>query len=566
MFLEKLIVSSKNGLIRDIPFNLKGLNLVVDTTPTSKSGGDTTVSGNNVGKTTFIRSVDFCLGSNGKDIYTDSETKENNDVKNFLVENEVIFELTLLRKDKTRLRLQRSLIASKDLYIDGVKLKNYSEYVLALNQLIFHIPPTETKVSFRNLIKKFVRSDSYSEGNLYKILHHFTSDSVYEAMFLYLFGFPNQEVISERLRLTDLLDKAKKILKKTSGAASLPKIQSRLTNLQKFIEEKELAVKTIDLPATYDHLINQLKELKGVTAELSSSVGNLNSKISLSKKTKNELIESESKIDPIAIKQLYEEAKLILPSVQKPFEEILLFHNSMVKNKLSFVEQHIKKLENQRNKIKLQLDQQLIEQSHLLSLLDNTGTFDDLLKIREEINVLYMDKGQLMAQIKDIQKVQSEISDLEVSLAEVNLTFMGYLAELKSNLENIFNPALIQYTSETHDDKLFIFYDDENRKFGFDNLVGNVGHGYKKTEIIALDFAFITYFNELGLDFPLFTIHDKFEIVHMNQIKTIFEIADSLNGQFVVSVLKERIAFLGEDYINDRTILELSENEKFFKF
>ena len=76
MLLEKLTISSKNGVIRDIPFKLQGLNLVIDTTPISDETA--TISGNNVGKTTFIRSVDFCFGSSGKDIYVDKENKSDN--------------------------------------------------------------------------------------------------------------------------------------------------------------------------------------------------------------------------------------------------------------------------------------------------------------------------------------------------------------------------------------------------------------------------------------------------------------------------------------------------------
>ena len=115
MLLEKLTISSKNGIIRDIPFSLQGLNLVVDTTPPSDNQND---SGNNVGKTTFIRCIDFCLGSTGKDIYHDKETNsDNEEVKSFLIENEVTFTLSLLKKDGTKLILIRSLISNKDLKI-----------------------------------------------------------------------------------------------------------------------------------------------------------------------------------------------------------------------------------------------------------------------------------------------------------------------------------------------------------------------------------------------------------------------------------------------------------------
>ncbi len=563
MLLEKLTISSKKGIIRDIPFNLQGLNLIIDNTPIFE---DKTISGNNVGKTTFIRTIDFCLGSTGKDIYVDKETKSDNErIKLFLFEEDVVFSLSLVNKNAEKILLRRSFNSSNDLYINEIKYDTLGEYNKKLNELLFHLPPSETKISFRNIIKKFVRCDSYSENNLYNILHPNTKKPVYEALYLYLFGFPDQEVISDRLNLLVSTDTLSKELKKIKGKSTLPRLLNRLTQLQGAIDEKEQQIKSIDLPKTYEALIERLKGIKSKTSELSSLIGNINTKIDLSQKTKNELIRSESSIDPASIKKLYEEAKMFLGNIQKPFEEVLLFHNKMVASKLKFVEQHISKLEHERNTIKHDLDQLLKEQSHVLRLLDDTGTFDDLVKVREEVNVLYVEKGKLVLQIETIENLQNHIAKNDVLLNDINLKFETYIDELNTNINEVFNKYFTLYTNKTHGEKIYIYYDLENRRFEFDNLEGNVGDGYKKTEIISFDLAFISYFNELGLDFPKFAIHDKLEIIHQNQILSTFEIADSINGQFIVSVLHERISFLGTDYIQEKRILELTQEEKFFK-
>lgn len=564
MLLERLEILSKKGLIRDVPFNLQGLNLIVDNAPIVENS---TVSGNSVGKTTFIRSVDFCFGSDGKDIYVDKENKTDNDlVKNFLIENEVSFILSILNKNSERTILRRSFNSKNDLIINEIKYDNITLYKKKLLEILFHIPHSESKISLREIIKKFVRSDSYSENNIYKILHTSKKDSAYEAIYLLLFGFPNQEIISTRLILSDRIDTLKKELKKLSGKSNLPRLQNRLAQLQGLISDNEEQIKNLDLPKTYEIQIDKLKSLKSRTAELSSALGNLNTKISLSQKTRNELLHSESKIDPTSIQKLYEEAKLLIGTIQKPFEEVLSFHNKMVLNKVKFVEQHILKLEQERNIVKHELDSLLKDQSNVLRLLDDTGTFDDLIKVREDINLLYVEKGKLVHQIDQIQKINSEIDSKTIEFKEVNLTFQTYLEELNLNISEIFNKKYFtEYTNRTHGEKLYIYYDSENRKFAFDNLGGNPGDGYKKTEIIAFDLAFISYFNELGLDFPLFFLHDKFEIVHPNQIQSIFEIADSINGQLFISVLKSSVSFLGDEYIERKKILELSQDSKFFK-
>ena len=66
MFLKVLYIKNDEELIREIKFH-KGLNLIVDETP----GANLQKSGNSVGKTTVIRLVDYCLDSNGKNIWYD---------------------------------------------------------------------------------------------------------------------------------------------------------------------------------------------------------------------------------------------------------------------------------------------------------------------------------------------------------------------------------------------------------------------------------------------------------------------------------------------------------------
>lgn len=564
MFLKKLKIFSGLNVIRDIAFREKGLSLIVDSTPLKILNSE---SGNNVGKTTFVRAIDFCLGSSGKDLYRDKETgNDNEEVKLFLFESNVTFELELINNNGSVYKLVRSFSQDGDLFINDVKFPDLKRYCAKLNEIFFGISPSETKISFRNIIKKFVRSDQYSEANLLRVLSSFSTDSDYEAMYLYLFGFPEQEIITRRLKLSLDLKKLNADLKKIKGKSELPKLESRLNQLDKTIFEQEQTVKDFNLPKTYDDLLEKLRIVKSQSTNLSSEIANLDLKISLSKKTRKELTANISKIDPNVIKGLYEEAKVLIPNVQKTFEEVLDFHNLMIVNKLKYVEKHIDKLLNDRVQKENLVKPILEEQSRIMRLLDNTGSFDDLIKVRESLNELYTNRGRIVGQIETIRGLIDSIDKYNSELEELNEQFFTYLGGLNENIQEVFNKFFKRYTFLTHGEEIYLFYNSESRKFEFDNIKGNVGDGYKKTDIIALDFAFINYFEEVGLDFPRFVVHDKMEIIHKNQIQKTFEIADSLNGQFIVSVLKERIMFLGEKYVKDRTILELSQNDKLFKF
>ena len=72
MFLKKLTVYKTDPLetIREINFNLHGLNLIVDNTTNTS-----TDTGNSVGKSTVIKIKDLCLGAKSpKDLYSDKDT------------------------------------------------------------------------------------------------------------------------------------------------------------------------------------------------------------------------------------------------------------------------------------------------------------------------------------------------------------------------------------------------------------------------------------------------------------------------------------------------------------
>src|SRR5687768_15696690 len=140
MFLENLKISSRGRIIRDIPFNLKGLNLVIDTTPPTP---DKKNSGNNVGKTTFIRCIDFCLGSQGNDLFQDRELKQDNQiVKDFLISNEVVFTLATLDIKGSKSVIKRSLVEGEDLFINEIRYKTITDFRIQLTKLFFGLDET----------------------------------------------------------------------------------------------------------------------------------------------------------------------------------------------------------------------------------------------------------------------------------------------------------------------------------------------------------------------------------------------------------------------------------------
>lgn len=78
MRLVRLTIISEvdNETIRDVKFNLNGPSFIVD-----KGEKE---SGNNIGKTTFAKIINLCLGSKTITyLYKDSDSIPNTEIKNF---------------------------------------------------------------------------------------------------------------------------------------------------------------------------------------------------------------------------------------------------------------------------------------------------------------------------------------------------------------------------------------------------------------------------------------------------------------------------------------------------
>lgn len=161
MFLRHLKIFNKNLVIREIHFH-KGINLIVDETPDNFSK---TTTGNNVGKTTVLRLVDFCFGGDGKNIYQDTEFKNqpNTFVEDFLKQNEIIIEIELAYEladsasEKVVIRRNFQQRNKKIQEVNGENIINSKDFDKKLKEVIFRT--NVDKPTFRQIISKNIRDE-----------------------------------------------------------------------------------------------------------------------------------------------------------------------------------------------------------------------------------------------------------------------------------------------------------------------------------------------------------------------------------------------------------------------
>jgi hypothetical protein len=107
----------------------------------------------------------------------------------------------------------------------------------------------------------------------------------------------------------------------------------------------------------------------------------------------------------------------------------------------------------------------------------------------------------------------------------------------------------------------------QNNERGYEliitNTEGNPSAGKKKGQIAAFDFAYLEFADKMQINHLHFIMHDQLETIHDNQLTTIIDVANTLNGQYIVPILRDKIP--SNIDIDDFEVLTLSQQEKLFK-
>lgn len=567
MLIDKLIVrqtTPSQKVIREINFNPKGLSLIVDNT---NSAADK--SGNSVGKTTAIKIIDLCLGAKSvRDLYYDSDTRsENVEIRDYIHKNKLQAELIIRDSNNFCCSIKRDLFKKGKRYINDNPFTE-NEFNSKLKEIIFGL--SQPFPTFRQLIPKFVRLPNSSEDRMIKFLPRMTRNEVYDAVYGFLFHIMDTSLVSKKNELsTQLVDCQRSItvLEKNKSISSISMLRQKQELVDADLEKLYKKRRDLSYMETYKDEINHKRKINSQISKLQEKSQLLDFEIKTIEDSLNKLENDKANIDISMLKKIYNEANRYIPKLQKTFEEVVKFHNIMIQNRIDFINQQavLKKaqLEECSSKISELLDK---KKEITIAVLDE-GLLDDLNILNRQIEDLSIKKGELMQSIKLLEEQEQIKADLSEQLQKIETKIDNEKVEDKMKA---FNQIFSDYCYKLYGEKYILAYNSnwkEEKKFPVtaESLGGNVGTGKKKALIVAFDLAYMKYAETMDLQFPNFVIHDKLENTHINQLKTIFKICENINGQYILPILRERIDKIDGKYVNQAIVLELSENDKFFR-
>ena len=569
MLIDKLIVRKTRPsieVIRQIQFNPIGLSLIIDNTPDVADE-----SGNNVGKTTAIKIIDLCLGAKSpRSLYYDDDTKsENSDIKNFLNKYKVEAELVLNNSQgNNQVKICRSLYQNGIKSIDGEKYTS-EEFDNKLKEILFDLH--EPKPTFRQLITKFIRLQDTSEDKMIKYLPNMTSKETYDTIYLFLFKMMQNDLLSTRDVLSSKLKKCEekiKIYENEDKMASLDSLRQRLELVQRdwdIYNEKRIK---LDYMESYKQELTKKRRIATELKEIEEKIQILELDVRYAKESVKKLESEMESIDIVQIKELYKEAQAYTEGITKTFEQVIEFHNKMIKNRIIFIKGQLNEKVEQLSIVLRQREDLLEEKKAICVELLDEGLLEELNALNVRISELDVHKGQLQKAIELLESVNEERRQLIVQIEEIDKNIS---IDMVNDKIKKFNTYFSAYCEKMYGEKYLLVYHSNWKKekntfpVSIDFFNGKVGTGKKKGLIVAFDLAYLKYAQEEGIEAPQFVIHDKLENTHINQLKTIFELCNEINGQYIIPILRERVNAIDPTVIKSATVLELGSDNKFFK-
>lgn len=571
MFLKSLTISSHDEIIRDIKFH-NGINLIVDETPNVK-GIET---GNNVGKTTVLMLVDFCLAGDSKQIYTDPEHKKQEYalVKDFLFDNEVLITLVLAddlsREDAREIRIERNFLPRKRKIqrING-KARTDDEFGETLTDLLF--PGHRGRPTLRQIISHNIRYKEQSVTNTLKTLHYTTRDDEYETLYLFLLGVEYDQGDAKQELLTQIrLEQTFK--SRLEKAQTKSAYETALAILEGEIELLNRRKANFNLNECFEADLDRLNQVKYRINLVSAEIGRLNIRRDLILETQQDLEKSTANIDVRQLEQIYRQATDHIAGIQKTFADLCAFHNRMIAEKVRFIAKDLPRLDAEIKSKSEQLSRLLQEEAELSVAVTRSESFEELEKLIAELNEKHRRKGEYESVILQLSEVEANLKSLVKRLEVIDdALFSEEFEEKLKEQKDKFNRHFAAISKELYGEQYALKYDTVVNRKGerlykfsvFDTNIANLSSGKKQGEISCFDIAYTLFADAENIPCLHFLLNDKKELMHDNQLLKIAHLVNRKGIQFVASILKDKLP--GELDKEEYFVVKLSQGDKLFR-
>lgn len=545
MFIKYLKITNTEGLIRNIVFH-KGFNLIIDDTPSA-----TADTGNNVGKTTLLRLIDFCFGADDKCIYTSNDGVVNQDVKDFLKDTEVEVELCLVESfdipECKTVTIRRNFVGGrKGLWVvNGQKLEK-KDFELAVQHALWGVKTD--KPSFRQIISHSFRIDDLRLSQSLKTVHKYCKDVEYETLHLYMFG-ANIEDSERKVELSNAIKTDRAYKNRLEKNATISALRSKLALVEHQIEQLNNQKAALNLNPDFEADLDKLAFIKHQLSQLGMTRNNLQLRRSLIQEAAQDMAKMKSNANADQIATIYKQARAFNENIQHTFEELLHFHNEMLKRRADFITSELPELNNEIKTCNDSIAEVRDNEKALEKKLNLSVSYEAFDQMITKLNQCHQELGQLQQSISLIEEVEKRILANEELLKNIDDDLFSETRQqyVQSQLEK-FNIHFATISERLYEESYAIEY-----KVGISRegkpcykfspfATDNFSTGKKQGEITCFDLAYILFADEEQIPCLHFVLNDKKELMSDNQLVLIADLVNEQdNVQYVASILRDKL-------------------------
>ena len=345
--------------------------------------------------------------------------------------------------------------------------------------------------------------------------------------------------------------------------------ESGLALLNKNIGELNKRKETLGLDEDFKNHTAQLDDVKYSINKLSSIQSRFKLRKQLIEEAVAELEKQTSHIDLEQLKDLYTEASNNVAGIQKTFDDLVVYHNSMIQQKARFISSDLADITGRIEADEEKMNVLLAQEKELTAVIEKHCTFGTLEEIISELNESHRMKGEYEGILTQIAAAEDSVRNEEAQIKEINDplfskdfdtclqkkidTFNTFFSDISKTLYG----ELYYLTKEVRTEKK------TGRLYEFKSFNANISTGRKQGEILCFDLAYILFARKEHIPCMEFLMNDKKELLHSNQLQQVSDFVRSNTVQLILPILRDKVpeSLLTEDTI----VLELSQDSKLFK-
>lgn len=520
-----------------ISFNKTGLSLIVGKRrDLKKDSPDIRKTYNGVGKSLIVDLVHFCLGSEKKATYASQLPGW-------------AFTLTF-EHDGSIYQASRSTSEQDELVLNGETLKARA-YCQALAEIVFPRLSSKSPLSFRSLIKQFIRPNK-SGYSYFNILDD--REQPYQCLMrsVFLLGLETEHVVRKhniKLEIDRVKDLKKNIAKDTVLRAFFGEnknLDIELQDLNDKCRTLEEQIKNFQVADNY-HAVKEEAEAINRTLH---RIRNEETVLINAIKGIEASMQEQPDLTPTIISNIYSEAKLNFPdAVKRTIEEVHAFHRSLLTNRVQRLNGEKILLENNLHSARAKMQDLRQQYDEKVQFLGSHGAFDELVVLTSTLN----ESKNRVAKLQDYrilqEKYDSEIQKHNAALIQENIRSGEYLKTANSIIESNLQ-AFRAFSRQFYSDKpggITVQLNDGENQIRYDITVkiqDDRSDGINEVKIFCYDMTILQQYHNHKVDF-LFHDSRLFSDMDARQRTTLFKIASvpslSRGMQYIASINQDQI-------------------------